>query len=180
MKAEKLKDVLRLHELWIKGEPDGCRANLSHAKLRYASLSHADLRDANLRDANLSHADLRGANLSHADLSHADLSDADLRDANLSRADLRGADLRGANLYDANLYGALGNMNQIKTMAIDTYHVNYTKDVIQIGCENHSIEDWKNFNDERIVKMDGKTALSFWRKHKDFILKAIELSPAES
>ncbi|MGN0335642.1 MAG: pentapeptide repeat-containing protein, partial [Lachnospiraceae bacterium] len=43
-----IKEILILHEKWLKGEPGGICANLS---------------DANLSDANLSDANLRGANL---------------------------------------------------------------------------------------------------------------------
>jgi len=205
MKAEELKEILRLHKLWIDGDLSGSRANLSGAYLYCANLSganlyRADLSGANLSDANLyranpsganlSDANLRGAylycaNLSGANLSGASLSGANLRGANLSNANLRGASLSNANLsgaylYCANLRNASGNMRQIKTISLETYHVTYTKDIIQIGCENHSIEEWRLFSDERIIKMDGKRALSFWRKHKDFIFSAIELSPAES
>ena len=76
-----LKDILRLHNLWLKDNLEGKRA---------------DLRDA----------DLSGANLSGADLRDADLNGADLRDANLSGADLNGANLRFANLRDADLKDA--------------------------------------------------------------------------
>jgi uncharacterized protein YjbI with pentapeptide repeats len=103
MTNEELKEILKLHKLWLNGEEGGVRANLSEADLRGADLSKADLRwadlsKADLRWANLSKADLRWANLSKADLSEADLSGADL-----SEADLRGADLRCANLSGANL-----------------------------------------------------------------------------
>ena len=50
---------------------------------------------------------------------------------------------------------------------------------MQIGCEYHAIEDWRNFSDNQIREMDGKSALEFWAKYKDFIFKAIELAPAE-
>ncbi len=108
-----ISETLRLHELWLAGDPAGVQANLRDANLR-----DADLRDANLYGANLSGANLRDANLSYANLSRANLygcnlrkailSDANLRDANLRDADLRDADLRDANLYGANLSGAKG------------------------------------------------------------------------
>ncbi|MBR1528665.1 MAG: pentapeptide repeat-containing protein [Oscillospiraceae bacterium] len=90
---EELKEILRKHELWLKGEAGGERANLSSANLRsadlrFADLSYADLRSADLRSADLSYADLRSANLSSANLRFADLSFADLRSANLRFADL--------------------------------------------------------------------------------------------
>jgi len=77
MNADQIKEVLRLHKLWLAAKPGG----------KHANLSGANLRGANLRGANLCGADLRGA---------------DLR-----CADLYGADLRGANLYGANLRGAI-------------------------------------------------------------------------
>ena len=41
---------------------------------------------------------------------------------------------------------------------------------MQIGCELHTIAEWAAFDDARIVQMDGKTALTFWRAHKDALL----------
>jgi hypothetical protein len=66
-----LKEVLRLHALWLASDAAGARADLSRAYL-----SDANLSDANLSDANLSGANLSRANLSDADLSRANLSDA--------------------------------------------------------------------------------------------------------
>lgn len=128
MTAEKLQEILRKHTLWLRGDPDGEKANLSDvdlrgtdlrmANLRRANLSSANLNDVNLRDANLSganlymanlcKANLSGANLYMANLSDANLHDANLRrvnlcDTNLRRADLSVANLSGANLYMANL-----------------------------------------------------------------------------
>jgi hypothetical protein len=68
MEAEKLKEILRLHEMWLKSESGGERANLSMANLSGANLSGANLRGANLRGANLCMASLRGADLRGADL----------------------------------------------------------------------------------------------------------------
>ena len=96
-----LKDTLEKHFLWLEGDPNGERANLSGAYL-----SGAYLRGANLRGADLSWAYLRGADLSGAYLSEANLRGADLSGAYLSEANLRGADLSGANLSGANFCGA--------------------------------------------------------------------------
>ena len=129
------------------------------------TVEDANLIGANLRDANLIGADLRGANL----------IGADLRDADLRGANLRGANLRDANLIGANLRDAKGNLREFKTMQIETYSISFTKDILQIGCKRYSIEEWKNFDDETIGKMDSG-ALTFWNKWKQFIFTAIELS----
>ena len=86
-----LKEILRKHLMWLRGEDGGERADLCDADLCDADLCDADLCDANLCGANLRGADLRGA---------------DLRGANLRGADLFGASLCGANLCGANLRGA--------------------------------------------------------------------------
>jgi len=88
MEAEKLKEVLRLHSLFLAGDASGVRASLRGANLYGANLRGADLRGASLRGANLYGANLRGA---------------DLRGASLYGADLRGADLRGAALRGAKI-----------------------------------------------------------------------------
>ena len=85
---EELKEILKKHEMWLKGEKGGERA---------------DLRDTNLRGTNLMDADLRYTDLRCANLSDTNLSDADLRSANLWNADLR----------DANLKNVKINMNTI-------------------------------------------------------------------
>jgi len=89
------------------------------------------------------------------------------------------ADLRGANLCGANLWSCVGNRNEMKSLFIsEDYPITYTSDHLQIGCKRHRIDDWFGFDDQRISEMDGETALTFWRKYKDFIRSAIELSPA--
>ena len=101
-----LKEILRKHALWVYGDPEGERADLTGADLTGADLTGADLKWTKLVEADLYRADLSGADLSEANLYRADLSGADLREANLSGADLYGANLYKANLYKANLYRA--------------------------------------------------------------------------
>jgi len=164
-------------------------AYLFGAYLRDADLSGAYLRDADLRDANLSgaylfgadlsDADLRGANLSGANLIDVDLSDADLSDANLSGAYLIGAYLSGANLRGADLRGAHGVNEWVKCIQIDTYPVTYTAEIIQIGCQRHTHQDWAEFPDAQIRAMDGAKALAWWRKYKTWLFQTIEICPAK-
>jgi hypothetical protein len=201
---KELEVVLEKHQLWLKEVAGGqranlrgaslsganlsgadlCHANLSGANLRGADLCHANLSGANLSGVNLSGADLRsanlsGVNLSGADLRSASLSGANLSGANLSGADLRVADLRLADLSGAFLRGAIGELVHIKSLSLETYPITYTSDVLQIGCERHALTDWWEFDDEQILKMDGRKAIKFWRKWKEQIKATIELSPAE-
>jgi hypothetical protein len=57
---------------------------------------------------------------------------------------------------------------------INPYTINITKDVIQIGCEQHTHKKWLSFDDERIREMDGSEAITWWRDHKETVLKLTE------
>ena len=148
-------------------------ADLRGANLYGANLRGANLRGANLRGANLYGADLRGANLDGADLRDANLYGADLDGADLRGANLRGADLDGADLRGANLRGAdLDGEKLVKTpLQLNNlkWFVLISDKYLRIGCQRFTIEEWKNFDDETIVKMDF-AALKFWRKWKASII----------
>ena len=109
--VEELNEILEKHEIWLRGEEGGERADLWDTDLR-----GFDLIDINLSGADLRNSDLGDANLMYADLKYADLKYTDLSYTNLSDADLRGADLRGANLMGANL----SNTNLSNTNLSDT------------------------------------------------------------
>jgi uncharacterized protein YjbI with pentapeptide repeats len=178
-----LKNGADLSGANLSGADLSC-ANLSDADLSDANLSCADLSDANLLGANLSCANLRLANLTDAylrfaDLSCADLLGANLSDANLIDANLSDADLSGANLIGANLSGAFGVNDYVKCIQIDTYPITYTADIIQIGCQRHTHQEWSDFSDAQIRAMDGTEALEWWRKYKDWLFQTIEMCPAK-
>ena len=60
-------------------------------------------------------------------------------------------------------------------MQLEMWPISFTKNDLQIGCKNFTHDQWRNFTDAEISEMNGK-ALYFWKKWKDFIFKAIELS----
>jgi uncharacterized protein YjbI with pentapeptide repeats len=127
--------------------------------LRGVDLSDADLRDADLRGAYLGYAKLRGANLSNADLSGANLHDTDLAGVNLRDTDLETA-----------TYGIgviIGN-NPLFILGL-TWPIYIFKNHIKIGCQIHTKQEWLNFDDVDIAKMEPH-ALAFWTKWKRHIL----------
>ena len=100
-----LKEILNKHEMWLKYEKGGERANLEYANLCGANLEGANLYGANLCCADLRNANLCGVNLYGTNLCGVNLYSANLESTNLEGANLEGADLEYANLYGANLYG---------------------------------------------------------------------------
>ena len=191
-----IKQIIEQHALWLDtGGKEGSRANLTHANLACvnltrANLTRANLYGANLLRANLTHANTNGeegsrasltyANLACVNLEGANLEGANLYGANLTRANLTRVTLYGANLEGANLEGASGNLNNLKSVFCDTYPVTYTAEVMQIGCQCHKLEDWWSFDDARIIEMEGKTALKWWRTWKPILQQIIATSPANA
>ena len=116
-------------------------------------------------------ANLQDANLWGANLQDANLQDANLQGANLGCANLWGANLWGANLQDANLQD-VKNPPMIITGLLWSIYINGVG-MMRIGCQNHSIEDWKNFTDEKISAMDSN-ALTFWNQYKSMLLSACD------
>ena len=45
---------------------------------------------------------------------------------------------------------------------------------IQIGCQHHSVDEWRAFDDRVIARMD-KEALTFWKKYKLVVLDLAEV-----
>ncbi|MGQ6593149.1 pentapeptide repeat-containing protein [Serratia sp. IR-2025] len=97
---------------------------------------------------------------SRANLCGANLCGADLRGANLCGADLRGANLCGANLPD-HTFVIMG----------EPYYLQISNgEYVRAGCQNHTVEQWRNFTKREIAEMDGKKALKFYPR----LLKIID------
>jgi hypothetical protein len=122
MTPEQIREILRLHKLWLDQDPQGIKANLQRANLQRADLQNANLQGANLQRANLQGADLYGANLQRANLQGANLQGANLQGAYLQGAYLQGANLQGANLQGAYLRNA--NLQYADLRYTDLYGAN--------------------------------------------------------
>ena len=118
-------------------------------------------------------------NLTDVNLFGVDLTDANLTGANLTGANLFGANLTGANLTGADLFDTIGNMEQVKSLQLETWMITYTDTMLQIGCQRHTIEEWFAFDDDTIADMDSG-ALEFWTKWKDTLKQIITMSPGEA
>ena len=168
-KYESIKDCLEKNRgAYLRG------AYLGGAYLGGADLGGADLGGADLGGAYLGYADLGGADLGCAYLRGAYLRGAYLGYADLGGADLGGADLGGAYLGGADYNGEKLNKEPVQILGLK-YFVLITKEQIKIGCELHKATEWQEFDDKRIIEMDGKEALKWWKEHKDLILTAHKL-----
>ena len=102
---------------------------------------------------------------------------ANLAGANLEGAYLAGAYLAGANLEGANLEGVKVDGHTFRRAPVhiqDQYRILLWDGYLIIGCEKHILSEWATFDDRRILEMDGKKALDWWRKWKPILLSIAE------
>jgi uncharacterized protein YjbI with pentapeptide repeats len=104
--SRELKEILALHQAFVKNTYTGRRAKLLSRDLAGCDLSGRVLAGADFSGSNLSSSNLKFANLAGATLYCCDLSNADGRHANFAKADMRGTTLSGGNLSHACLDGA--------------------------------------------------------------------------
>ena len=88
-------------------------------------------------------------------------------------ADLIGVNLRHTNLIGADLRYCVGNNKEIKSLQLGTYDVAFTKNILCVGCQSHTLKEWKAFTDEEIAKIDDN-ALEWWKKWKDTLITIIK------
>lgn len=94
-----------------------------------------------------------------------------------ARADLVAAYLSGANFTGADLSGATGNGKEIKSAQVHTYGLVWTKDVLWIGCQCKTLDEWELF-DPLSEGMDEEDCAA-WEAHKDWIFETMRRFPAE-
>lgn len=102
---------------------------------------------------------------------------ANLCGADLYGANLRGADMCGANLCGADMCGDKLTKNPLFLLNLQ-WDVVVTTTILKIGCQIHTISDWRSFDDDKISSM-APDALGFWRKNKVAILALCDAHCAE-
>ena len=110
--------------------------------------------------ANLDGAYLDGAYLARANLAGAYLDGANLAGANLDGANLAGAYLARANLDGTNLDGEVLTKPPISLPNM-TWPVLITNGYMRIGCQRHTHEEWRAFDNSVIAAMESRAA-DFW------------------
>ena len=130
-----------------------------------ASLDRASLDGASLIGASLDGARLDGASLDRARLDGASLNGASLIGANLDGASLNGARLRET------VWRGLVKINRAPLYVGGlAWPVWILDNHMQIGCELHTLNEWRGFDCARIARMDGVASRKFWKQWRDPLL----------
>ena len=103
-------------------------------------------------------------------LFECEVTDSDASSGLATRVALEQANLSGANLIGAKWNGIIINRAPLQITIPNQWLIFILDDHMQIGCELHTLADWRQFDNARIVAMDGRSALAFWRKYKDVLL----------
>lgn len=74
---------------------------------------------------------------------------------------------------DAQVWGNAQVSKLAQTLSTEKYHITISDTHIQIGCKNYTFEEWDNFDDETISKMD-QGALEWWKMYKPIIFSIIK------
>ena len=160
------------------------RANFSGSDFSESNFRGSDFSESDFSESDFSGSDFSWSDFSGSDFSESDFSESDFRGSNFSGSNFRGSDFRGSDFSGSDFRGLdfrksrhqykIGNMREWHSMQLDRYMIVFDKNILAIGCQQHSIKKWKEFSDKEISNMD-KAALDWWNKWKDFIFKAIEL-----
>lgn len=166
--------------------------DLNHANLRgcvlrdsVGELHFTELEGACFTNSNMNGVSFYGSNLEEADFTNAELRNCIFDSINAKNAKFTNAEIEyssftfarlyGANFTHANLDGVIGDGLELFSIQTDPYPITVWRDVIQIGCQRHTIDTWKVLSDRQISSMD-IGALDWWRKWKEPLLQIIEVN----
>ena len=80
------------------------------------------------------------------------------------------ANLSGANLSGAKWTAKITISKRPIQLSGLEWQITFLDAHMQIGCQLHSFHDWDQFDDKTIAEMDGRTALRFWKDHKEGLM----------
>jgi uncharacterized protein YjbI with pentapeptide repeats len=153
-------------------------SNISNSILDISDFTHARFHKTNLTGSSIANATFIGVSLTDCNLSDASLNrtnftnallyGSNLDNTTLWRTKFTGAKLDGVSLEGASLCNCIGDGTVIRTLYIAPWRINVYNDIMAIGCEQHTIEQWYNFTDIQIDIMN-KNALQWWYTNKDTI-----------
>ena len=99
----------------------------------------------------------------------------DFRGGDFRGGDFRGGDFLGGNFLGGNFWG-----EKITSAPLSIFGLRWPITIggtqMHIGCERHKLDEWTEFDDATITKMD-RGALKFWRTHKDILLALAKALP---
>ena len=167
----------------------------TEARLKFSSMNATSFLCTNLTQAKLGGVRGQGAVFQECDATYASFSSstwidgfmpgckfktANFGGATFQNVDFCGSDFRGSTINSDNVFLACdmwdvqGNNDVIRTYQLPDWTVVVCRDRIQIGCQNHPIQDWMGFDDKALRKMSGR-APRWWSIYKSLVMQLAKL-----
>lgn len=70
--------------------------------------------------------------------------------------------------------GVIKSKKDCVNIISEKYNITIMPEHLQIGCQCHSKEDWWGFSDRKILAMDGRSGLRWWKKWKPILMAICE------
>ena len=166
--------IIEKHELWLKGEDGGERADLSNKDLSFMSLAGVNLCGANFSSANLFCASFSDTNLCRANLAGANLCDAFLVRTNLTEADICQTNFHKAKIAGANLGGVIADDNT------KYFNLVCPEEGSFIGWKKAFSKDWYQVLIKLLIPKDAKRSSATTRKCRASKAKVLKMVVAET
>jgi len=163
----------------LSGRNFSC-CNLSGCSFINCNLSGCKFDRAIATNGYFSKCNLDGATFVGANLQFTRLESCSTSGLSLKYCNIHKTDFSGSRLDECDIYGTHGVCDYIKNIQIDTYPVSYTYSRVQFGCENLSIGKIKDIDTKKLLELDGRNALRFWRKNKIIINSIVDEYPAKN
>lgn len=112
--------------------------------------------------------------LLHADLSRSLMHNCDFTEAKLRRAVLANAEIVNCEFTHAALQGCVGDGHVILSMQLGQFSVTIHEDFVQIGCQGHTIHEWRRFDEHAIHAMNTMLAVDWDRQWRPVIEAVLE------
>lgn len=129
MDCEKITEMLRLHKLWLRGDPEGVRAVFFCKEFIECDIRGADLTKSVFYGCNFYKSNLSGSNFSYSDLGYNNFSKTDFSESDLSNSSIRCNDFSKSNLSRSDIYGTDFSKNDLRGSNLncsDLSHSNFS------------------------------------------------------
>ena len=167
----------------------------TEARLKFSSMNATSFLWTNFTQANLEGVKGQGAEFRECDATYASFSGSTWIDGFMTGCNFRTAMFGGATFQNVDFYGSdfrystinpdtvfltcnmrnvQGNSGVIRTYQLPDWTVVMCHDRIQIGCQNHPIQDWMGFDDKALRKMSVR-APRWWGIYKDLVMQLAKL-----
>lgn len=139
--------------------------------LNEANLDGLDLNHLNFDNVFINGASFKNTILSNISSKNASFIECDFTKSDFSFCNLLNTEFEECVLKEIILRDTVGDMKNIFSVVLDTYVMTFTKEIMNLGCDSKSIEDWRKTTTDDIEDDEQKW---LWDYYKELIFEIID------